>query len=53
MLAQTWRISFMDVNARCLGGTKFEMTARHQILSDQPFDNDGTDSAMTHSGAVS
>jgi putative redox protein len=38
----------MNVKVRCLGGKKFEMTAReHRILSDQPFDNDGTDSAMT------
>jgi putative redox protein len=38
----------MDVNVRCLGGKKFEMSARgHRILSDQPLDNDGTDSAMT------
>jgi len=38
----------MDVNVRCLGGKKFEMIARdHRILSDQPLDNNGTDSAMT------
>ena len=38
----------MNVKVRCLGGKKFEMTARaHKVLSDQPFDNDGTDSAMT------
>ncbi|HEV2687088.1 MAG TPA: OsmC family protein [Bryobacteraceae bacterium] len=38
----------MDVTVRYLGGKKFEMTARdHKILSDQPLDNDGTDSAMT------
>lgn len=38
----------MNVKVRCLGGKKFEMTARnHRILSDQPLDNDGTDSAMT------
>jgi uncharacterized OsmC-like protein len=38
----------MNVYVRCLGGTKFEATARnHQVLSDQPFDNDGTDTAMT------
>lgn len=38
----------MNVKVRCLGGTKFEMTAgAHKVLSDQPFDNDGTDSAMT------
>jgi putative redox protein len=39
---------FMNVKVRCLGDQRFEMTARtHKILSDQPFDNDGTDSAMT------
>ncbi len=38
----------MNVKVRCQGGVKFEMTARsHKVLSDQPFDNDGTDSAMT------
>jgi putative redox protein len=38
----------MNVKVRCLSGKKFEMTARaHKVLSDQPFDNDGTDSAMT------
>jgi len=38
----------MDVRVRYLGGKKFEMTARgHQVLSDQPLDNKGTDSAMT------
>jgi putative redox protein len=38
----------MEVRVRCLGGKKFEMSARHhQILSDQPLENDGTDSAMT------
>src|SRR5579864_5691313 len=38
----------MDIQVRCLGGKKFEMTARgHQVLSDQPVDNDGSDSAMT------
>lgn len=38
----------MDVKVRCLGGKKFEMTARdHRILADQPLDDDGTDSAMT------
>ena len=38
----------MNVKVRCVGGTKFEMTARnHRILSDQPLDNDGMDSAMT------
>jgi uncharacterized OsmC-like protein len=38
----------MDIKVRYLGGKKFEMTARgHQILSDQPLDNDGADAAMT------
>ena len=37
-----------DVQVRFLGGKKFEMTTRgHQVLSDQPVDNDGADSAMT------
>jgi len=38
----------MEVNVRYLGGKKFEMTARgHQIVADQPFDDDGSDAAMT------
>jgi putative redox protein len=38
----------MDIKVRYLGGRRFEMTARgHQVLSDQPVDNDGADSAMT------
>jgi uncharacterized OsmC-like protein len=38
----------MDIKVRFLGGKKFEMTTRgHQVLSDQPLDNDGDDSAMT------
>jgi len=38
----------MDIKVRYLGSKKFEMTARdHKVLSDQPFDNDGTDGAMT------
>jgi putative redox protein len=38
----------MDVKVRCVAGKKFEMTARtHEVLSDQPFENHGTDSAMT------
>ncbi len=38
----------MDVRVRYLGGKKFEMTARgHRVLSDQPLDNNGADSAMT------
>jgi len=40
----------MDVKVRWLDGTRFEMTARgHQVLSDQPVDNAGADSAMTPS----
>jgi len=38
----------MEVKVRCLGSKKFEMTARHhKVLSDQPPENDGMDSAMT------
>ena len=38
----------MEISVRNLGATRFEMTARgHQVLSDQPLDNNGTDSAMT------
>jgi len=38
----------MNVKVRCLGGKKFEMTARnHKVVSDQPLDNNGSDSAMT------
>jgi uncharacterized OsmC-like protein len=38
----------MEIKARCLGGKKFAMTARgHQVLSDQPVNNDGCDSEMT------
>jgi putative redox protein len=38
----------MEVKVRCLGGRKFEMLARgHQVISDQPCHNDGTDTAMT------
>lgn len=38
----------MEIKVRCLGCKKFEMTTRsHQILSDQPEDNGGSDSAMT------
>jgi len=38
----------MDIKVRYLGAKKFEMAARdHKVLSDQPFDNDGTDTAMT------
>ncbi|HUJ51141.1 MAG TPA: OsmC family protein [Bryobacteraceae bacterium] len=38
----------MEVNVRYLGGKKFEMSARgHQVVADQPFDDDGTDAAMT------
>jgi len=38
----------MEVTVRYLGGKKFEMRARHHhVLSDQPFDDDGTDAGMT------
>ena len=38
----------MDVKVRCLGAKKFEMsTRRHQVLSDQPPESGGGDSAMT------
>lgn len=38
----------MDIEVRCLGAKKFEMTARgHQVLSDQPAGNGGSDTAMT------
>jgi len=38
----------MDVNIRYLGGKRFETSARgHLVLADQPFDDDGADSAMT------
>lgn len=38
----------MEVRVRCLGGKKFEMTSRgHVVLSDQPIDNEGADTAMT------
>src|SRR5690348_17232226 len=38
----------MNIKVRCLGGKTFEMTTRgHQVLSDQPVDNGGADSAMT------
>jgi|SRR5271165_1338991 len=38
----------MEVKVRCLGGKKFEMKARqHQVLTDQPQDGDGSDTAMT------
>ncbi len=38
----------MEIKVTCTGGKKFEMTARgHQIFADQPFENEGTDSAMT------
>ncbi len=42
------KYSFMEVNVRYLGGKKFEMSARgHQVVADQPLDDDGTDAAMT------
>src|SRR5215472_15914491 len=38
----------MNIKVRCLGGKKFEMSARaHKVLSDQPVYNGGSDSAMT------
>ena len=38
----------MNIKVRCLGSKKFEMTARgHKVLSDQPADNGGADSAMS------
>jgi putative redox protein len=38
----------MEIKVRCLGGPKFEMTARHHRATvDQPLENDGTDTAMT------
>ena len=38
----------MELKIRYLGGKKFEATARgHQVLVDQPLDDDGKDSAMT------
>jgi putative redox protein len=38
----------MEVTVRYAGGKKFEMRARHHhVFADQPFDNDGTDTAMT------
>lgn len=38
----------MDVDVRFLGGKRFEMSARgHHVVADQPFDDDGADSAMT------
>lgn len=38
----------MEMRVRCLGDKKFEMTTRrHGVLSDQPIDNGGEDSAMT------
>lgn len=51
MLRPQWeKPSFMEVNVRYLGGKKFEMTARgHQVIADQPLDDEGTDAAMTYS----
>ncbi len=38
----------MEVAARHLGGSKFEVTARsHRIVCDQPEENSGTDEGMT------
>jgi len=38
----------MNVKVRCVGGAKYEITARnHKLESDQPVENNGTDAAMT------
>jgi len=38
----------MDIALRYQGGKRFEATARgHSLISDQPFDDDGTDAGMT------
>ena len=38
----------MEVSVRYAGGKKFEMTARgHRVVTDQPLDNHGDDSAMS------
>jgi len=38
----------MDVSVRYFGGKRFEIAARgHRILTDQPVENQGEDSAMT------
>ena len=41
-------LNSMEVTVRHAGGKKFEMRARHHhVFTDQPFDNDGSDTAMT------
>ena len=38
----------MEIKVRCLGSKKFEMATRgHTVLSDQPEENEGSDTAMT------
>jgi putative redox protein len=38
----------IDVKVRSLGSKKFEISARgHQVISDQPHDEDGSDAGMT------
>jgi len=38
----------MDVSARFLGNSKFEVSARgHRVMCDQPTENDGGDTGMT------
>lgn len=38
----------MNVNAKYLGGTRFELQARgHRVVSDQPLENGGSDTGMT------
>jgi putative redox protein len=38
----------MDVMARYLGGSKFEVAARgHRVICDQPFENGGSDEGMS------
>ena len=38
----------MEISVRHLDGKRFQMTARgHEVLSDQPVENEGTDAAMT------
>ena len=38
----------MNVQVRYLGGKKFEITTRtHSVLTDQPLENEGQDTAMT------
>ena len=38
----------MNVKVRCVGGTRFEITTRnHRVESDQPSENNGTDTSMS------